>query len=87
MSISHILAWPESGSIMPVSIFTVVLFPAPFGPRKPRISPGRTSRSSRSTARTSPKDLLSPPASIFPSNSSLPVPEDTAIPLLLVSRR
>ena len=33
------LAFPESGSITPVNILTVVVFPAPFGPRKPNISP------------------------------------------------
>src|SRR5450432_3951849 len=31
---------PSEGSIRPTSIFTVVLLPAPFGPRYPRISPG-----------------------------------------------
>src|SRR5205085_4957527 len=35
-----------------VSIPTVVVLPAPFGPRSPKISPWRTSRSSSSTATT-----------------------------------
>src|SRR2546430_4181745 len=33
------------------SIFIVVVFPAPFGPRRPKISPGSTTRSIPSTAR------------------------------------
>ena len=32
---------PSEGSISPTSIFAVVLFPAPFGPRHPKISAGR----------------------------------------------
>jgi hypothetical protein len=32
---------PWEGSISPMSIITMVLFPAPFGPRHPKISPGR----------------------------------------------
>src|SRR5262249_131207 len=38
------------GLIMPVRIFTVVDFPAPLGPRKPRISPGATVSVSDSSA-------------------------------------
>src|ERR1700693_1078583 len=34
----------------PSSIFIVVVFPAPFGPRNPKISPSETDRSSFSTA-------------------------------------
>ena len=37
-----------------------VLLPAPFGPAMPRISPGRASRSSPSSARVSPYHLRSP---------------------------
>lgn len=35
---------------MPVSIFTVVLFPAPFDPRYPRISPGLIAKLTSRTA-------------------------------------
>jgi hypothetical protein len=35
-------ARPPVARIMPVRILTVVDLPAPFGPRKPRISPGAT---------------------------------------------
>ena len=34
------VAVPPVGSSMPVSIFSVVDFPAPLGPRKPTIWPG-----------------------------------------------
>ena len=47
-----------------VSMPTVVVLPAPFGPSSPKISPSRTVRSSPSTARTTaprpPKTLVSP---------------------------
>ena len=38
----------------------VVVFPAPLGPRKPKISPGSTRRSRSSTARIDPKTLVRP---------------------------
>ena len=38
----------------------VVDLPAPLGPRKPKTSPGRTSRSRRSTAVVVPKRLVRP---------------------------
>ena len=38
----------------------VVVFPAPLGPRKPVTDPGSTVKLSSETARTGPKDLLSP---------------------------
>src|SRR5437773_5203568 len=38
---------------------SVVVFPAPFGPRKPKTSPSRTSRSMPSTATRSPKCFVS----------------------------
>ena len=43
-------ALPVVGSVSPRSIRMVVVLPAPFGPSSPKISPGRTSRSSWSTA-------------------------------------
>ena len=51
---------PECGAIAPVSIRMVVVFPLPFGPRKPKISPRATSKSMPSTAVKSPKRLVSP---------------------------
>ena len=41
---------PELGRTSPRSIFSVVDFPAPFGPRKPYIRPSRTLISSSDTA-------------------------------------
>jgi hypothetical protein len=38
----------------------VVVFPAPFGPRKPVTEPGSTVKLRSETACTCPKDLLSP---------------------------
>src|SRR6185312_16360826 len=46
---------PASGGIMPKSTFISVLFPEPFSPRRPRISPSPTSRSMPSLAVTAPK--------------------------------
>src|SRR5215467_12179069 len=46
-----ISASPELGRIRQASILVVVVFPAPFGPSRPRTSPALTSRLRRSTAR------------------------------------
>jgi hypothetical protein len=42
------------GAIYPVIIFMVVVFPAPFGPRKPQILPGVTVKLISFTAVTVP---------------------------------
>ena len=57
-------ACPASIGSSVASIFSIVVFPAPFGPRTPKISPWRTSRSIPSTARNWPKLLTRPTASI-----------------------
>src|SRR6476619_2978277 len=49
----------------PSSIRRVVVLPAPFGPRKPVIRPGSTSKLRSSTATKEPKRLVSPRISIF----------------------
>src|SRR5690606_19885362 len=41
---------PASGAVMPTIIRSVVVFPAPLGPRKPRISPRCTEKDTPSTA-------------------------------------
>jgi hypothetical protein len=48
---------PRSGIACAVSIFIVVLLPAPFGPSRPTHEPSGTSRSMPSTARTAPNAL------------------------------
>jgi hypothetical protein len=44
------MAWPDVGMTLVVSMPAVVVLPAPFGPRRPKISPLRTDRLSPSTA-------------------------------------
>ena len=65
----------RSGSTRVVSIPTVVVLPAPFGPSSPKISPARTARSSPSTARTyrapAPKTLVSPTVRMTSPSTSL----------------
>ncbi len=51
------VASPVSGSRSPSMISSVVVLPAPFGPRMPKNSPGATSKLTPSTARRSPYDL------------------------------
>src|SRR5260370_36774651 len=51
----HTTASPEVGASNPVSILTVVDFPAPLGPRKAQIVPMATSRVRWSTAVKPPK--------------------------------
>ncbi len=48
---------PELGRTRPTADRTRVVFPAPLGPRSPRISPGRTESDAPSSARRSPKAL------------------------------
>ena len=43
---------PDVGCRSPASIFSVVVFPAPFGPRKPTRSPAAISKERSSTATT-----------------------------------
>ncbi len=48
------LASPSSGRRSPSMISSVVVFPAPFGPSRPKNSPSATSNPIPSTARVSP---------------------------------
>ena len=50
MSKPLIVAFPSVGFSIPVSILIQVVFPAPFGPANPTISPGLISKESPSTA-------------------------------------
>src|SRR5690348_10170748 len=67
------VATPSSGGSRVASIRRVVVLPAPFGPRKPKISPSATWRSIPTTASTVVrlvrKDLRSPLVSIIISGS------------------
>ena len=58
------LAEPSLGAIRQDRSLTVVVFPEPFGPRRPKISPGSTLKLNRSTAVRAPKRLLSPSATM-----------------------
>src|ERR1019366_4059980 len=42
---------PRSGGIRPAIMATVVVFPAPLGPNRPTISPGRATKETSSTLR------------------------------------
>ena len=53
-------ALPASGLSSVVSTRTAVVLPAPFGPSSPSTVPGAASRSTPSSARTSPNDLTRP---------------------------
>src|SRR4051795_13384801 len=59
-SMPRTIAWPPSGGRSPSRISTVVVLPAPLGPSRPKTSPGITSKSMPSTARTSPYCLTRP---------------------------
>ena len=53
------VAVPEVGAISVPSVRTVVVFPAPFGPRKPKTSPWATSKETSEKAVRWPKRLVS----------------------------
>src|SRR6266851_2149424 len=75
-------AVPPLGGISVASIRSVVVLPAPFGPRKPKISPRRTLRSTPTTASTTRlrlwKTRRRPRVSIIGSGSELPIRRDFA---------
>ena len=59
-------------------MWTVVVLPAPFGPRRPKTVPSLTVRSMPSTAVTGPKRLVRPSATIeFVMTLSVPGAADT----------
>src|SRR4029077_16122248 len=62
-----IVELPDVGFTRPSSIRSVVVLPAPFGPRKPVTEPGSTLKLKWSTARTwPPKTLVNAVATIRP---------------------
>ena len=64
-------AEPSVTGSSPVIIFMVVVFPQPFEPRKPKISPRPMRKLTWSTATKSPNRRVSPSASIAGVLSSL----------------
>src|SRR6516164_1402362 len=65
---------PELGRKTPATTLKTVVFPAPFGPMRPAISPGFTDRSTCERAVTPPKVMMtSRNSSSAPDSSSRPV--------------
>src|SRR3989442_12096744 len=60
---------PAVGVISPSSIWIVVVLPAPFGPKGPRISPGWISNDTPSTAGNSPNRFVRPRTSTIGSDT------------------
>lgn len=61
---------PASGSINVDRTRTVVVLPAPFGPRSPRTEPAGASKDTSLSAWTSPKRFASP-RTLTPNSSSI----------------
>ena len=57
------LTSPEEGFDNPLIMLIVVVFPDPFGPNRPKISPYFTLNDRLSTAVMSPKRFVNPPSS------------------------
>src|SRR6267154_4452538 len=75
---------PESGLRLPVSWPTSVVLPAPLGPIRAWISPGRTSIETESVAKRPPKRLIS--RSVESSGSAMTAPEQGVDAALGVER-
>ena len=60
------MAVPEVGASNVANIEIVVVFPAPFGPKRPNISPSLISKSKSSTAVNLPNFLVSPAVVMAP---------------------
>src|SRR6266516_3219760 len=67
------VAVPPLGRTRPRIVRRVVVFPAPFGPRKPTTVPRSTAKLNWSTASTWPNRLLSPSTSITAMETPLVV--------------
>src|SRR5439155_12699632 len=63
-------ARPPVGASTPQSMRMIVVFPEPFGPSRPKISPGGIDRFTRSTASRSPNRRVSSRAMIVPGPMS-----------------
>ena len=73
-----IVAEPEDGRTRPSNILSVVVFPAPLGPKKPVIRPGATVKLRSSTAVKSPNFLVKRSTAIKPESGDV-----GAIPVIL----
>ncbi len=69
---------PLVANTRPSSMRITVVFPDPFGPRKPYLSPSRTSRSTWSTASTGPNRFVSPLVTITGESPIPPSPPEAA---------
>src|ERR1022692_3668972 len=67
------VALPPVGGARPSSMRRAVVFPAPFGPRKPTTRPDSTSKLTWSTATSPPKRLVRSRNSITATAANLPV--------------
>src|ERR1700749_4996223 len=74
------LAVPEVGSARGHRILLVVDLPAPFGPRKPKVSPAATSKSMPRTASISPYLLVSALTEIAGATLASPPPRPHRLP-------
>jgi hypothetical protein len=70
------VAVPLVGCARPRIIRSVVVLPAPFGPRNPVTIPGSTSKLTPSTALTAPKRFRSERTSIVATGGFLPDEDD-----------
>src|SRR5208337_4463288 len=66
----YTLAAPALGGSIVVSIFIVVVLPAPFGPSRPKIEPAATLKDSSLTAVNDPKRRVKPRVSTAGGRSS-----------------
>src|SRR6266478_3568476 len=69
---------PAVGRSAPATRLKVVLLPDPFGPMRPTISPSRTSKDTRLTARKPPKRLESSVATSISTPTIVPSPSGNA---------
>ncbi len=67
------VAEPAVGIASVHSMLIVVVLPAPFGPRNPKVSPRKTSNSTPATATRSPNRFSSPRTEMTESGVAAPV--------------
>src|SRR5207248_11088210 len=70
------VALPAVGLSRVQRMLMVVDLPAPFGPRKPKISPARTLRSMPRTASTPPLNVLTSPRALIAPGGASPAADE-----------